>query len=1012
MAIDIRATVTCSLGTLISGSISDDYIQGSGLIKTKGSVELSALITPAIGTVVTFSYVKGGVTRSIPRKLRVMSSFADPFRRTTKVELGCKLTYLSDLQEPVDWTAFDDPENAAYDEEDARIVTLPIYASSAMDKCLTELGITASSNPLTNKFSIPTFEFGGGYVSVLSDLLVSESYCGYLDTSEVLQVFNLDQDAGTGPVFTASDIVDLGPIGVGSLPGEAVTVSYSTLKLKDPDPDADEEDINWERSVSSSPVSVLINYGENESRVYTGVETTVDTTIYTTINDKEVPSKRIVEETRLNASVAGGLVQEYLENDLPFNSGSVQGRTEELFFYDDEGNEIGRQSLRYQSGLETYGSVGLPMVFSSGNFVVLPNPNNRYLVERVVTIFKRAANYTRTEIYTYGLWNLSIPGQQAIASARDSFSLASQVESYILRTLQGGLVLLDSSFDTRFTGSLDSQERPSAADRINSSYAKGGDPNNGWRTESTADLELAVGSATAQRRIELSMPYAPDDIFSGPSGGPFTSTPSDAPAKANRYGRVQNRLLLGNRNGINLQLAPEKLPAAPYAPLYVQASGLTALYRANGTSWAFDSNGIICSVDALFWAAVGGTGTFWFPVAPGITTLPTTPAIVDGTMTPTTVVLPYNETAIYNGILRTRLDVTKFDYSLTLLTVVPALVIRTSAVVRRVRLVNVPNAIAITTAAAAPTVSSGASVRSAAIAVSVATATPQVVSGASAQSPAASIAVLALTPDQAGKPKTIINVPATDSSITVLAPAVVSGGSVTVSAVTIAVAALTPISAGPETDPDFSSVSLLLHMDGSNGSTTFTDTSTTAHTITAFGDAQVTTTSPKFGTGALLLDGTGDYLSAPSDSSLTFGTGDFTIEAWVRLDSVSTRQYIFSQRDTGGFTLYLLADGRLSGLAPGSNSVVQASATMVVDTWHHVAFTRLGTSYNVWVDGVSSATSTFSGLSGASGTSYIGYRGSDTIELLDGRIDDLRITKGVCRYTGAFTPPTAAFPDQ
>ena len=686
MAIDIRATVTCSLGTLISGSISDDYIQGSGLIKTKGSVELSALITPAIGTVVTFSYVKGGVTRSIPRKLRVMSSFADPFRRTTKVELGCKLTYLSDLQEPVDWTAFDDPENAAYDEEDARIVTLPIYASSAMDKCLTELGITASSNPLTNKFSIPTFEFGGGYVSVLSDLLVSESYCGYLDTSEVLQVFFLDQDAGTGPVFTASDIVDLGPIGVGSLPGEAVTVSYSTLKLKDPDPDADEEDINWERSVSSSPVSVLINYGENESRVYTGVETTVDTTLYTTINDKEVPSKRTIDETRLNASVAGGLVQEYLENGLAFNAGSVQGRTEELFFYDDEGNEIGTQRLRYQSGLEAFGSVGLPMVFSSGDFVALPNPNNRYLVEKVVTIFKRSANYTRTEIYTYGQWNLSIPGQQAIASARDSFSLASQVESYILQTLQGGLVLLDSSFDTRFTGSLDSQERPSAADRINSSYAKGGDPNNGWRTESTADLELAVGSATAQRRIELSMPYAPDDIFSGPSGGPFTSTPSDAPAKANRYGRVQNRLLLGNRNGINLQLAPEKLPAAPYAPLYVQASGLTALYRANGTSWAFDSNGIVCSVDALFWAAIGGTGTFWFPVAPGVTTLPTTPAIVDGTMTPTTTVLPYNETAVYDGILRTRLDVTKFDYSLTLLTVVPTFTLQIVTQAFRVKL--------------------------------------------------------------------------------------------------------------------------------------------------------------------------------------------------------------------------------------------------------------------------------------------------------------------------------------
>lgn len=211
-------------------------------------------------------------------------------------------------------------------------------------------------------------------------------------------------------------------------------------------------------------------------------------------------------------------------------------------------------------------------------------------------------------------------------------------------------------------------------------------------------------------------------------------------------------------------------------------------------------------------------------------------------------------------------------------------------------------------------------------------------------------------------------------------------------------------------DPAWASVSLLLDMNGSNGSTTFTDASTAAHSISVFGDAQVTTTSPKFGTGALLLDGNGDYLSVPSDTSLTFGTGDFTIEAWVRFNNVNTRQYIFSQRETGGFTLYLLADGRISALAPGLNAVTQASATVVVDTWHHVALTRLGTSCNIWVDGVGSPTSTFVGLNGLSGTSYIGYRGSGTTELLDGRIDDLRITKGVARYTADFTPPLAAFP--
>jgi hypothetical protein len=130
---------------------------------------------------------------------------------------------------------------------------------------------------------------------------------------------------------------------------------------------------------------------------------------------------------------------------------------------------------------------------------------------------------------------------------------------------------------------------------------------------------------------------------------------------------------------------------------------LTAQYRANGTSWAFDGNGIVASVDALFWTAVGGTGTFWFPVAPGITTLPATPAIVDGTITPATVVLPYNETTIYNGILRTRLDVTKFDYSLEELTILPDITTKIKIVAARIYKVEVPSA-SVTVAAAVPSV--------------------------------------------------------------------------------------------------------------------------------------------------------------------------------------------------------------------------------------------------------------------------------------------------------------------
>ena len=777
MAIDIRATVTCSLGTLISGSISDDYIQGSGLVKTKGSIELNALITPAIGTVVTFSYVKGGVTRSIPRKLRVMSSFADPFRRTTKVELGCKLTYLNDLREQVKWTAFDDPENSDYTAEDDSIVTLPIAASSVMSECLTKLGLSASSIPLSNWFSIAEFDFGSGYVQVLSDLLVSESYFGYLDTNEVLQVRNLAVNAGTGPVFTSADIVDLGPIGVGQLPGEAVTVSYSTLKLKEPE-EVDEDEVarlNWEKDETVGvPTTVNIPnpffnnnpfpFPQPEFRRYTYSPRTVT---ITTFDALDRVATKVTTKYTIAAAIAPGAVQ----------AGSVDGSrpftevTSQFFVY--EVSALGYSTLEYIGLPENYENVLQDITIVSEpkikayastpvydqarsnqiDFSFSSLDTDRFTAERTVIDYENSSDATTaqiTKISTHRFLSSVYAQQNQQSVSNYIYTLPSDSSAFSAQAA----TLLDDSTDLLFLGTevqirtgreIGLQRRPSAADRTNAKYAKNGDPNNGWRVESIGELELAVGSATAQRRIELSMPYAPDDRFVGSSGGPFVSVPSDAPQKAQNYGRVQNRLLLGNRNGINLQLAPERLPAAPFEPLYVQANGLTALYRANGTSWAFDSNGIVASVDALFWAAVGGTGTFWFPVAPGITTLPTTPAITDGTMTPTTVVLPYNETTIYNGILRTRLDITKFDYNLELLTVLPDLTTKTKIVAARIYKVEVPAA-SITVATAAPAISIGAVVVCPVTNITVSTAIPAISIGAAVVCPVINITVSAPVP--------------------------------------------------------------------------------------------------------------------------------------------------------------------------------------------------------------------------------------------------------------------------
>lgn len=659
MAIDIRATVTCTIGgsavTLISGSISDDYLQGSGLVKTRGSCEISGLISPAMGDVVTFSYTKEGITRSISRNLLVLSSFADPFRRTTKVELGCRLTYLSDLKEPVKWEAFDDPDNEDYDEEDQRIITVPIHASSLMDQCLTELGITASSNPLTNKFSIAEFDFSAGYVQVLSDLLVSESYFGYLDRDQVLQVISLNQDGGTGPVITSADIVDVGPIGVGQLPGEAVTVSYSSLKLKSPDTSivivgpSDEgyeeqvqqtQRINWELDETfGTPQTYFINYKTIDSdtqrvKEYSGASYSTVSTNYRMLNvinpdtgekqQQEVVESRFTKVYGPTISVCAPFAQAYLEEGFEFNNAEVQlSGTNTYYEYFDNGNRIVTTEETFKTRAEQAGSLGIDLVYTytvvvNGETITITDPISidfgLVLTEVIITDSTTAGDATKEVVSRYKLLADTQHGQQSISQLREDVTLPSEAYSVIQDAVYG-LVFDGTTVQSKKSGRSNAAlpTRPGSAETINQLYSDGGDPNNGWRTESKADLELAFGDEAAQRRIELSMPYAPDDVFTkeeaefgfGAVYTSYTAKASDAPEKANRYGRVQNNLLLGNRSGMNLQIAPERMPAAPFDPIFVEAEGLTALYRINGTQWAFDSSGIICSTDALYWGVAG-----------------------------------------------------------------------------------------------------------------------------------------------------------------------------------------------------------------------------------------------------------------------------------------------------------------------------------------------------------------------------------------------------------------------
>jgi hypothetical protein len=218
------------------------------------------------------------------------------------------------------------------------------------------------------------------------------------------------------------------------------------------------------------------------------------------------------------------------------------------------------------------------------------------------------------------------------------------------------------------------------------------------------------------------------------------------------------------------------------------------------------------------------------------------------------------------------------------------------------------------------------------------------------------------------------------------------------------------------TDPDFASVSLLLHMDGSNGSTTFTDSSSNALTITANGDAQISTAQSKFGGASGLFDGNADYITLAPAANLQFDA-DFTIEVWIYPLSSADMLIGSSSGDTNTqvFRINQVNVGTLSMFLNGLSVFGQVSAGITANQWQHLAIARNGSDTRIFVDGEQKG-STHTTWAGTFRMDKIGaffFAGSlwSTPLFLNGYIDDLRITKGVARYTANFTPPTAAFPD-
>lgn len=223
---------------------------------------------------------------------------------------------------------------------------------------------------------------------------------------------------------------------------------------------------------------------------------------------------------------------------------------------------------------------------------------------------------------------------------------------------------------------------------------------------------------------------------------------------------------------------------------------------------------------------------------------------------------------------------------------------------------------------------------------------------------------------------------------------------------------------------------LLLNCDGADESTTFTDTSIggSTHTVTAFGNAQVDTAIKKFGTGSLFpvrtSSSVGGSLIVPSSSDFNFGNSNFTIDFWVNYSNKSDSPYFAFQGDYNagsiGWSWAITQHGtnnlRFLYTTDGTTMIQEPSGyDLPENEWVHVEVDRDSTNVYLFANGDLKHTydigtnTIYSSLKNVSFGAGNMESISEAWGTIDGRMDEIRISKGIARHTANFIPPTRPY---
>ena len=221
-------------------------------------------------------------------------------------------------------------------------------------------------------------------------------------------------------------------------------------------------------------------------------------------------------------------------------------------------------------------------------------------------------------------------------------------------------------------------------------------------------------------------------------------------------------------------------------------------------------------------------------------------------------------------------------------------------------------------------------------------------------------------------------------------------------------------SSGGDGDPHFDKVSLLLHMDGVDGSTTFVENF--GAECLPVGAAHISAAQGVYGGSSLALNGSMSGLQVNNTDALNLGVGDFTIEMWVYVTAhTNTTAALLASggsRWGPGECVLRFDTGSVLSLYTNSSGILVGTGSFPTGQWQHVAMCRSGGTASIYQGGVAVASGWLPGNLNFSNNlkSFLGYSDFDKISL-NGYIDDLRVTKGLARYTSNFVPPSTPFPD-